>query len=222
MGDAITSNRRYLYVYEHATPEFPRQDLYLIARLAHPDTATDALIRDSYLSLVKEEPNSFDLNNPQKRVKRRHLTRDLLRRTLAGAVVLEAIQLARNGVSQVTVNKAMKLAAFNQCEFKNKNPAQIETQFDEVKKAFRKYRNTAHLQAALQIQGGEFKRGRVDCMFSERVLEYAKYCEEFVDERLLSFGLKWNPYRVPASVPSRSDFPVPELSKEERAYLRII
>jgi len=213
------TSRRYLPLKNDSGAWIERPDLFVLARMAVPDTEVDYVVVQIYDTVKRADNSSPLLNSFESDIEKRQIGRSLRLRIFAGQVVLEMVRIAASISKSPSAAQAITLASLNHHRASGRSsPEDLRR---EVKRGFSEYRNTAHLQAALVLAKPRIDEIEESRDALERFLGRARGFEYFFDTNVAHDGLPWTPWRIPKDIMPIFELDVPPLSREERRILNL-
>ena len=206
----------YLQLFDKTGSWIPRPDYMLLAAMSCRDSVS---IKHTYETMLREdEENPPSSNAPlsafAEMTKAKVLERFVLPRVLAGEVVLELARIAATTRKPPTVNAARRLVAHKH-GLHVKNKAVGETLSREVNRAFKDFRNTAHLQAVMVLDHSLFSEIEGNQAATSKFLGIARAFEQFIDANVTSASFQWSPLRVPIQIAPIAIITVDRLTAQE-------
>ncbi len=215
----MNQDRRYLPLYNGNGKWISRPDLFVLVRMGAPDNEKESTIWETYRHMSEISDNSsIELNPLDTIIERKFVRSNMSERRYAAMVVREIARLYLNGVTP-TLGKAVKLITRPLLE---EQSARLESSVSEqVRKAFSRFRNTCHLEAAYRSDGPRFQTFENDPKKFDEFLSKAKALEELLDWVSAQGSLKWNPWRVPEHFTPTFKGKVTKLSVQEKALIGV-
>jgi hypothetical protein len=182
------------------------------------DDEDEAVVIQIYEAMVRANKSEPTLNSFEQGLVNRHVRRDVRLRCFAGEVLLEMIRIAQATRQPPSQAQAVRLAAHNHYQaFRRSSPKGLER---EVRRGFSKFRNTAHLQAAMVLAEPSVVEMENDEPATGRFLARARGFELFVDRNVAGAHLKWNPWRIPPCVHPTTAITLTPLTQDERIIIQ--
>ncbi|MCR8724553.1 hypothetical protein [Frigidibacter sp. ROC022] len=166
--------------------------------MAQPDKVDEKVVLQAYRTLLRSDLSTSGIN-PFEKLLARAVTGHFRHRIYAGQVMIELVRIAQATGKPPSTGAAIRLVAWNQ--FQHSGTSSIETLEREVRAGFSDFRNTSHLQASITVFQEEDNSSWLDDTNVMEHLGFARALEEFFDANVVTEKVKWNPWRVPASVP---------------------
>lgn len=212
----MTTEKRYLPLFDDKGGwALERPDLYMLVRMSVPDDQGDEEVEQAYQYMANASDNTKPaLNGPQAALERRYIRGHMTERRYAAMVLTELLRLMSTK-EEFTLGKALKLVVR---ERRKEKPTTEESSLEyQAKRAFKKWRNTCHLELAFRIttakSGGTFEADQAQFM---SFLSMAKAFEILMDDVCMQSALTWRPWRVPVRISPELRWEIPPLSIEER------
>lgn len=214
-------NARQLRIFDAKGNWINRADLMVLAAASH---SAEFEIESLYRAMVEEdvENPAVESSSLSPRALRRG-QKEIARRgslhILAGEVVLEIARLTTLTGRTPNLNSARRVVAFNHRQFQGKGmDSAVERRvLREVERGFTKFRNIAHIRAALHyvlLEDGQIGPG--EDVF-RRILGIARTFENMVDRIASNGTVAWSPLRIPRQIEPVSDFVFAPMTREEIA-----
>lgn len=198
----MTLERRYLPLLTDDGRLVPRPDYMVLAAMAQPEPIS---MQHTYETMLREDqlrPTSDprDMSDFAQLVLSKVINGNVTGRVMAGEVILELVRLAEATGAPPKLNQARKLVAFNHQAY-IENKSSFSTVIRAVEKHFSKYRAVSHLLAAAAYKSRLLHDLEGETLPLEEFLGLARGFETFVDNRVVSPGFKWDPFRIPHRFP---------------------
>lgn len=210
------NDRRYLPICNEDGSWIDRPDLFLLALMGAPDTTDIVDVWQIHAAMLVPAPIDR-ITEFEKGVEKKHIRGDTRLREFAGGVVLEALRLSHATQQPPSATKAIELATWNHIQFVGSRDE--ESMKREIRRGFKMFMNTCHLQAALYLDDpplNEIVASEADFI---AFLSRARAFEEFFDNNLQSDKLRWNPWRIPQKIKPNYRLDGFPLTKEELAAI---
>lgn len=210
----MTKENRYLPLLDDTGNWIARPDLYVLVRMAVRDDTSEDVVWQVYRHMAELSDNTTaELNDIDALLERKFIRQSLTERRHAAMVVAEMLRLSSNGVAP-TSGTAIKLVTRH---LHAENNARVESSIsDQVKRAFRQWRNTSHLEAAFRLDAKRNTIFENDPEAFNSFLAKAKALERFVDGVCAKGHLEWRPWRVPKHIVPALSGQLQRLSTQEQ------
>lgn len=217
----FNQDNRQLRIFDADGNWIHRVDFMVIAASSHEDIfSRESLCRE----MVREESeNPATATNSLSPKALRRGRKEVAKRgnlhVLASSVVLEVARLIMATNTIPSLNAALLIVAFNQRNFQGKaKDSKVEKSvLREVERGFMKYRNIAHIRAAIEyvlMEDGEIGHGEKKF---RRILGIARHFEEILDRWAAVNCFQWSPLRIPPQIEIASNLYFVEMTSQEIA-----
>lgn len=213
----MSEERRCLPLTDERGSWITRPDLYVLIRMSVPADHDGPDLAQAYQYIAEGSDNTeANLNGPEGLLERHYIRGHRTERRYAAMVLTEMLRLSLNGWTP-TLGKAVRLVVHFP---KDEKPNTLERSLEEqVRKAFSRWRNTCHLEAAFRIStqvAGVFEG---DPEKFQKFLAMAKALETFMDGVCEHGELIWNPWRVPDHIAPDFKGSITRFSAEEKRLI---
>ncbi len=209
----MNQDRRYLPLYNEEGKWISRPDLYVLIRMSVTDSQGESVVSKAYRYVSEISDNTTnELDDLDAAIQSKFIRAKWNEREFSAMVVTELLRLDQSGIKP-TVGKALRLVTRYSLGEKLREAGSVS---DQAERAFRKWRNTCHLETAFRMHDSKQIIFENDVGKFDDFLADAKALERFMDEVSAHGHIQWNPWRIPDDIKPGAKPIMEPLSSEER------